>query len=340
LDPVVDHGGSLSRAARLFPHAPRPWLDLSTGINPHTYPFEALPASAFARLPEESRLRELQEIAADAYGAPSAAHVVAAPGTQILLPMVAALAGGGRAAVLSPTYAEHARACAIAGFETVETDRFDELATADLAIVVNPNNPDGRIVPHDDLANLAARLRARGGLLVVDEAFMDVCHAEQSLCGSVGDGGIIVLRSFGKFFGLAGVRLGFAIAAEPTAELLRARFGPWAVSGPALEIGITALADLDWHDAMRARLAEAAAGLNAMLAGADLDIIGGTSLYRLVRAPDAESLFDALGRAGILVRNFERHPDLLRFGIPGGKADFGRLRGALESWRGDRERRT
>ena len=202
---AVDHGGSLGRASALFPHAPQPFVDLSTGINPHSYPLFDLPATALSRLPEATRGRELAKVAASAYGAPSAANVVLAPGTQILLPRVASLVSPGKALVLGPTYAEHARAAAIAGHPVTEVDDFDALAGADLAIVVNPNNPDGRVIERERLLQLAGTLRAKGGLLVVDEAFMDVGPHAESLAGDVDQGGIVVLRSFGKFFGLAGL---------------------------------------------------------------------------------------------------------------------------------------
>ncbi|TIV95161.1 MAG: aminotransferase class I/II-fold pyridoxal phosphate-dependent enzyme, partial [Mesorhizobium sp.] len=250
---AVDHGGSLGRASALFPHAPQPFVDLSTGINPHSYPLFELPATALTRLPEAGQLRELAEIAAAAYGAPSAAHVAAAPGTQILLPRVASLVRPGKVLVLGPTYAEHARAAAIAGHAVAEVSDFDALAEADLAVLVNPNNPDGRVIEKPRLLDLAALLHAKGGLLVVDEAFMDVGPVEHSLAGNVGEGGIVVLRSFGKFFGLAGVRLGFALTDALTAERLDAQLGPWAVAGPALEYGIRALSDAAWQADMRQR---------------------------------------------------------------------------------------
>lgn len=195
MDAVADHGGSLGRAAALFPHAPLPWIDLSTGINPHSYPLFDLPATALSRLPEPVRARELAAVAAAVYGAPSAANVVPAPGTQILLPRVAASVKPGRALVLGPTYAEHARACAIAGHTVAEVRDFDALFGADIAVVVNPNNPDGRVVSRQNLLELADKMRAKGGLLVVDEAFMDVGPADERVDGDVGRGGLVVLRS-------------------------------------------------------------------------------------------------------------------------------------------------
>jgi cobalamin biosynthetic protein CobC len=334
---IVDHGGSLDRARALFPDAPEPWIDLSTGINPHSYPVFDLPATAFARLPEPAHNKQLAHVAAAAYGAPSAAHVVPAPGTQILLPRVASLVKPRRAVVLGPTYAEHRRAASIAGHHVEETADLARLADADLAILVNPNNPDGRVVQRASLLELAAALHHRGGLLVVDEAFMDVGPRTESLDGHVERGGIVVLRSFGKFFGLAGVRLGFAISSTELARRLDDQLGPWAVAGPALEIGARALADKHWQETTRSNLTEAANRLDALLARHDIPVMGGTSLFRYVRLPDARTLFETLGRHGILVRNFGERPHHLRFGLPADETEWNRLAGALGAWRDARK---
>jgi cobalamin biosynthetic protein CobC len=334
---VSDHGGSLAAARNRFPDAPQPWIDLSTGINPHSYPHSPLPATALARLPEPGDELALREIAATAYGAPSAACLVAAPGTQVLLPTVYGLTGPGRAAVLSPTYAEHARAAAIAGHHVIETGDFEQLADARLAIVVNPNNPDGRLHARGDLLRLAARLSEKGGLLVVDEAFMDVGPEGESLCAEVEDVPVVVLRSFGKFYGLAGVRLGFAVASQPIAERLRDLLGPWAVSGPALAIGRQGLADGGWRAAMLVRLEKESQRLDDLILAAGLTRCGGTHLYRLVRSPHAASLHRALGEAGVHVRAFEALPDHLRFGLPGDEEAWSRLGDALSRWTRARE---
>lgn len=334
---MTDHGGSLDAARKAFPEAPEPWIDLSTGINPHSYPLLDLPQAALTRLPEPARLATLCEVAARAYDAPCAANIAAAPGTQILLPQVMRLVPPGRAVVLSPTYAEHARTAALVGHGVHETSRFDDLAAADLAVVVNPNNPDGRVLSRAALLDLAAKLRRKGGLLVVDEAFMDVGPTKESLAGDVAAGGIVVLKSFGKFFGLAGLRLGFAIASPAIAKTLAADLGPWAVSGPALEYGLAALADRDWQNAMRAELERRAARLDALLSAHGIPVSGGTSLFRFVEHGQAVGIFAALGRAGILVRRFERLPNHLRFGLPANDAEFERLDQALTGWRKSRE---
>lgn len=329
LGEIEDHGGSLSRADRLFPAAPKPWLDLSTGINPHSYRFADLTESAFRRLPETAELSRLLDAATRAYAAPSPRNLVAAPGTQILLPLVASLVPPGRAAILSPTYAEHRRAAAIAGHEAIAVSSFADLAGADLAIVVNPNNPDGHVSRRAALLELAAHMRQRSRLLIVDEAFMDVGPRDQSLAGDADAGGFVVLKSFGKFFGLAGIRLGFVIGAPDIVSALDARLGPWAVSGPALEIGIAALGDLAWQETMRRHLADSARSLDALLARHGLVVQGGTDLYRFLRIPHASSIFRALGERGILVRAFDEDATALRFGIPAGNSAFDRLADAL-----------
>ncbi|MGB3387727.1 MAG: threonine-phosphate decarboxylase CobD [Pseudaminobacter sp.] len=329
---VSDHGGSLDRARALFPQAPLPWIDLSTGINPHSYPLFDLPATALSRLPEPARLRNLTDLAAGVYGAPSPDNIVAAPGTQILLPRVAALVKPGQAAVLGPTYAEHARAAALAGHEVGEVKDFAALYDADLAIVVNPNNPDGRVIQRGNLLDLARHLQAKGGLLVVDEAFMDVGPQAERVDGNVEEGALVVLRSFGKFFGLAGVRLGFAIAAAPITKAVEAGLGPWAVAGPALEYGIRALGDTAWQEAMRGRLQDAAARLDALLTEFSIPVSGGTSLFRFVRMAEAKSLFLELGAQGIVLRNFTWDASTLRIGLPGNEDEWQRLDAALAGW--------
>jgi cobalamin biosynthetic protein CobC len=333
-----EHGGDLGTARLLFPDAPEPFIDLSTGINPYPYPIPQLAPDVFTRLPEPAALERLAAVAAEAYGAPSAAHVVPAPGTQILLPQVAALVRPGRAAVLGPTYAEHVDAAVRAGHQAQDVTDRAGLRNADLAVVVNPNNPDGRIVSRAELLSCARDLAPKG-LLVVDEAFMDVGTGGTSLAADVGRRNVVVLRSFGKFFGLAGLRLGFALADPAMAVRLRAGLGPWAVAGPAIAIGVAALQDHAWAEATRARLAQAAGRLDQVLTGAGLTVAGGTSLFRLVHTEVAPELFHHLGGAGILVRRFAREATWLRFGLPAREPDWQRLAAALARFGGTAHRR-
>lgn len=326
--PLV-HGGNLDAARRQFPDAPEPLIDLSTGINPDSYPLPPLPPDSFRQLPQQAALQRLTGAAARAYGAPSPDHVVPAPGTQILLPLVAALVLPGRARVLGPTYAEHVRVATLVGHKAEEVTNLDDLAEADLAVVVNPNNPDGRTVGKGELLAVADAQRERRGLLVVDEAFMDVAPAGSSLSGGVGQGNIVVLRSFGKFFGLGGLRLGFAIAAPDIAARLNTSLGPWPVSGPAIIIGAAALADSAWAQATRQSLNRRTRELDELLSTGGLQVVGGTPLFRLVRTAAAGALFSHLGCAGIWVRRYAEQPEWLRFGLPHGEQEWRRLREAL-----------
>jgi cobalamin biosynthesis protein CobC len=328
-DEPLWHGGDLGAARRLFPGAVEPFIDLSTGINPNPYPVARFSAARLARLPDPGSLSELARTAARAYGAASAEHVVPAPGTQILLPQVAGLAPPGRAAILAPGYPEHARAASLAGHTVRAMHGLDECGDATLVIVGNPNNPDGKVFARTDLLALAKELRRRNGVLVVDEAFMDVGPRQMSLAADVGCGNVVVLRSFGKFFGLAGLRLGFALTAAPRAARLRATLGPWAVSGPALAVGTQALADTVWIERTRRRLDGAAQRLDEILSGLALTVVGGTSLFRLVKTPAANALFRHLGHAGIWVRAFPDHPNWLRFGLPANERAWRRLKAAL-----------
>ncbi|WP_431856513.1 threonine-phosphate decarboxylase CobD [Azospirillum sp.] len=310
----VLHGGDLDAARAAYPTAPEPWIDLSTGINPWPYPLPAISDTAWTRLPGRGEEESLRAAAAAYYGAPSAAHAAAAPGSQALIQLLPRLRAPGRVSVLGPTYAEHARAWAVAGHTVRTVGRLEDL-DGDVAVIVNPNNPDGRVVGRADLFALAERFAARGGWLVVDEAFADVVP-EAGITDAVDRPGLVVLRSFGKFFGLAGVRLGVALAAEPLAAAIRDAVGPWAVPGPTLAIATQAFQDGAWIAATRRRLSAEAAGLDGALAGLGFTVIGGTPLYRLARHTFATPILNALGRAGVLVRRFEDHPEWLRFGLP------------------------
>ncbi|MEI8394025.1 MAG: threonine-phosphate decarboxylase CobD [Rhodospirillaceae bacterium] len=325
---VTDHGGNLCRARLRFPAAPEPWLDLSTGINPWPYPFEPPAAEVWQRLPAEASLESLVSAAARAYGAAGPDRVATAPGSQALIQLLPRLHPPCRVAVVGPTYAEHALCWSVAGHRVEMVDHPDHLFESDagVGILVNPNNPDGRLWPPALLARLAAHFAARGGWLVVDEAFADALPPTEL---PVEHSGLIALRSFGKFFGLAGLRLGFALAEPMLAASLRQAIGPWPVSGPAAVIGAAALADSAWINATRSRLVSAAEQLDRLLSGCGLTVLGGTPLFRLAHSDKAAALYQRLGEAGILVRRFEAHPAWLRFGLPDSEAARLRVEAAL-----------
>jgi len=312
--PGVCHGGDLAAARRLFPNAPEPWIDLSTGINPEPYPIPHLPPEIFARLPDADRLASLERIAARRYRVPPAMEIVAAPGTQALIQILPRLHQAKSVGILGFTYNEYQRVWREGGVEPRIVENLDALSACDIAIIVNPNNPDGRLVATEDLATLARHLARKGGLLVVDEAFMDLLPASQSLVPMLPEAGALVLRSFGKTYGLPGLRLGFAIAGELIAARLRAMLGPWAVAGPAIEIARAALADDAWLAALPERLAHQAAIVESCLSRCGAQKIGATPLFQLFAHPQAEKLFRQFGREGVLLRRFPERPDWLRAG--------------------------
>ena len=331
---VVRHGGDLDAAGRRFGAPEGGWLDLSTGISPHAYPLPPLAPEAWQKLPRSDAEAALIEAARKAYGAPADARIVVSPGTQAAIQALPRLGRVGRAvagvAVLGPTYGEHAHVWRAAGHDVREVVSLDEANGADVTVIVNPNNPDGRVIDGGTLVALHASIARRGGLLVVDEAFADADPAV-SIAGLAGRPGLVILRSFGKFFGLAGLRLGFVLTDAAIGDQFTASFGPWAVSGPALEVGRTALADSAWCETMRVRLAADARRLDALLASAGISVVGGTSLYRLIKTDTAARLHDGLARQGILARIFDDRPTLARIGLPGEAAAFDRLADALNA---------
>jgi cobalamin biosynthetic protein CobC len=325
---AIVHGGNLDEARRRFPEAPEPWIDLSTGINPLPYPVPDLAADDWARLPTQDREGALLDAAARRYRVASGGMIVAAPGTQALIQVLPRLVSPCRVAVVGPTYEEHKASWMRCGHDLAVVGDLREAGSADAVIVVNPNNPTGRLFPPETLRAFA---EARGGklrLLVVDEAFMDVMPATASLIPALPPA-TVVLRSFGKFYGLAGVRLGFAIAEPAIATPIAAELGPWAVSGPAIEIGTAALSDEAWSSATMARLAHDQQRLDAILCKAGFSIMGGTPLFRLATIRNAAEVAEKLGRHGIHVRVFPAEPCWLRFGLPGPSEDWDRLERAL-----------
>ncbi|MGH1419788.1 MAG: threonine-phosphate decarboxylase CobD [Hyphomicrobiaceae bacterium] len=310
------HGGRLSVAQGLYPNAPQPWLDLSTGINPWGYPLNKISSETWARLPEPTDIHDLERRAREAYAAPSVAKIVAVSGSDIAIAMLPRLVDKNRRVVIfGPTYVSHANAWARAGHQVTITDDLDALGAADVAIVVNPNNPDGRVVPVEKCLTIASEINQRNGLMIVDEAFGDA-YPETSVVPELGRcPSLVVLRSFGKFYGLAGLRLGFAISAHPIVELLRHSIGDWPVSGPAIAIGTKALGDSPWVLETRARLATASRDVDVVLKKSGGEVIGGTSLFRLLNHSQAGAIFVALAEAGILVRPFDYAPRWLRIGL-------------------------
>ncbi len=313
-----DHGGNIDQARAAYGGAD--WIDLSTGINRVPYPLPALSPEAWTMLPTAEAKAGLIAAARAAFG--TEAPGVALAGAQAAIQLLPRLLGPGRARVLGPTYNEHAASLRAGGWAVEEVDTLEGLAGADLAVVVNPNNPDGRTHAPAALRALAPRV----GQLVVDESFADPVPG-LSLLADPGE--ILVLRSFGKFWGLAGLRLGFAFGPAARIAGLAEMAGPWPVSGAAIEIGRVALADTAWRAATIARLTAEAVRIDALAARAGWRLVGGTALFRTYDTPDAAAAQDRLARARIWSRIFPYSPRWIRLGLPGGGAEWQRLEEAL-----------
>lgn len=313
-----EHGGNLDRAQQRFGGRAEDWIDLSTGINRLPYPVGDIDPHYWNALPSRSEIEALHQAAQHAYR--TSAAVIAMGGAQAAIQMLPQLASPGRARILAPTYNEYAGVLSAAGWEVEEVSARDALAGADLAIVVNPNNPDGRRFPPKDLLALLPRVRR----LVVDESFADA--VPQALLAPEADRpGLLILRSFGKFYGLAGLRLGFALGDASDIARLAAMSGPWPVSGAAIAIGCRALRDDAWAQATSARLARDCVRLDDIAQAQGWGRVGGTPLFRLYETPDALTAQAKLAGGRIWSRVFAQKSTWLRLGLPGSEAEWTRL---------------
>jgi cobalamin biosynthetic protein CobC len=321
---IRDHGGNLDVALARFGGRLEDWIDLSTGINRQSYPVPVLEPRHWSALPSRSDIDALHDAAQQAYATRASVRAVA--GAQAAIQLLPHLARPGRAHILAPTYNEFAPVLAGAGWQVENVGEIEALAGADIAVVVNPNNPDGR--QHDPAKLLA--LLSRVKRLVVDESFADAIP-QGSLAAEADRAGLLVLRSFGKFYGLAGLRLGFVLGSAEDIAALEALAGPWPISGAAIEIGRKALLDRDWADATRARLVTEALRLDGLAKATGWNRVGGIPLFRLYDVGNAVAAQERLARARIWSRIFKDKPNWLRLGIPGEETEWTRLGEALSA---------
>lgn len=321
------HGGGVSAAARRWGIPRARWLDLSTGINPHGWPVPALDPAVWRRLPDADD--GLERIARAWAGAPAQAGCLPLPGSQAAIQQLPELRQASTVAVPAPGYGEHARRWRDAGHRLQALSATDLPGTAervDVLVWIQPNNPTGQLLPRGTLLACWRSLARRGGWLIVDEAFLD--DPAFSLAPFTGEPGLLVLRSLGKTFGLAGVRAGALFGPPELCAAVERRLGPWALSGPARAVMAAALQDLGWQSANRLRLAEQSRRLRALLADHGLPATGHTDLFAYCPTANAAAIADHLARQAILVRRFD-DPPALRFGLPGEEGEWGRLVGAL-----------
>ncbi|WP_296424817.1 threonine-phosphate decarboxylase [Yoonia sp.] len=294
-----DHGGGLDAAITRYGGTRADWLDLSTGINPVPYPIPTLPADVWTALPDQAAFDRLYGLARRFWNVPPDATIIGACGASALIAALPRMVPTGQVCIPGPTYNEHGAAFRAAGWALGQ-------APTDAIVAVHPNNPDGLLWTADQLT---------APFTIIDESFGDVAP-DQSLIALADRPGTVILKSFGKFWGLAGLRLGFAIGDPAIIARLGDILGPWQISGPALSIGAEALADPQWARETRARLTTDAARLDTLLASKGAKIIGGTTLFRLYKVQDAAAAQTRLAQNHVWSRTFPYAPDWLRLGLP------------------------
>ncbi|MEO0357388.1 MAG: threonine-phosphate decarboxylase [Pseudomonadota bacterium] len=293
-----DHGGNIDAAVARYGGARADWMDLSTGINPCPYPAHVGAPDAWTALPDKAAQDALLTAARQFWAVPPDAAILAAPGCSALIAQIPTLWPTGTVQIAQPTYNEHAASFGYHGWTVTQV-------LADVSVHVHPNNPTGAFHAPETLTPTC----------VIDESFCDIAP-DRSLIAQAGYAGRLVLKSFGKFWGLAGLRLGFAIGDPALIDALKNRLGPWAVSGPALNIGTKALSDPDWATQTRVQLAQMAMQLDAIMAPHVNDTIGDVSLFRTYAVADARHLQDHLARHHIWTRTFPYSDHWIRLGLP------------------------
>jgi cobalamin biosynthesis protein CobC len=330
---MLEHGGNLAAAAKQYDIPLEDWLDLSTGINPNGYPIANIPAAAWQKLPLEDD--GLIEAACAYYGCQLALPTA---GSQAALQILPQLRATSKVAMPKFMYQEHANAWQAHGHEIIKFDFFPDeniIEQADVLLLCNPNNPTATKFSVTELLSWHSALALRGGWLVVDEAFMDVTP-EASIAHYTRLEGLFVLRSLGKFFGLAGARVGFLLAEAHMLQLMQEAIGPWSITGPSRLIAKQALLDKAWQEKARAQLAENSQKLTTLLTKYNLTPMSGTALFQFVPTKNALALQQHLAQQGIWVRLFSDTPGLsaraaVRFGLPP-EDGWARLESALKLW--------
>lgn len=329
------HGGQVRAVMQHFPNAPAPYVDLSTGISPFAYPFTVPEADIFSRLPERDEEWALRQAAAQAYGVSSPDMVVSGAGSQSLIALLPFILPAQRVCLLGPTYSGHAQAWQGNTVPLTQVQNPDALHAAathrgTVCVVCNPNNPDGRLLSAAWLTDLADVCASHGSYLVVDEAFADFC--EDSVAHLLPHPALIILRSFGKTYGLPGVRLGFLLADGDFAARFRAALGSWPVGSIGLAVGQQALQDTAWRQHVRQQVFDAHTRLLRVLDAAGLSCVGQAPLFTLVNTVYAADLWRHLCQHGIVTRIFSDQPGRLRIGLPGNDVAWARLEDALAHW--------
>lgn len=328
------HGGQLKEAKIQFPHVAQGWIDLSTGINPYAYPFSPMTPDRSTQLPSIEDEHRLRGLAALRYGVRDQHLIAVAPGTQILISLMPYILNAKQVCVFCPTYMEHIKTwqqTTVSVHQVVTLDDFMRFSTQEqtIGIICNPNNPDGRLFNVQQMQTIIHQWGSFHNHVVVDEAFMD--FEGQTIASLLPHPALTILRSFGKTYGLAGVRLGFLLSNASYVEKLRKMLGPWPISGSALHVGLQALRNREWILKVKDQLSKQIKQFDQLFLYNACKVVGGTHLFRLIEMQEAHNLWKYLANHGIWVRKFDYNPQWLRFGLPQ-EQDWGRIEKTIQDY--------
>ncbi|MEP2979564.1 MAG: threonine-phosphate decarboxylase CobD [Lentilitoribacter sp.] len=324
----LEHGGNLERAIQTYGGSRSDWIDISTGISPFIAPIPDLDLSSWHRLPERAVVSELAEIAKKYYA--SKQNCLVTSGSQFLINHLPDLLQGD-VGIVGPTYGEYAGAFARNNRSYTALSSIDDIGDVRSLVLANPNNPDGRLYSQDELCVLAKVLKQRDGYLVVDEAFCDVCEKASMLMTDPIEN-LIVLKSFGKFFGLAGARIGFVFAHNEVLSRIKYLQGPWSVSGPSISVARHVLTRDGIHCELLKKISSRHGQFIQMLGRTGLKIAGGTKLFTLIEHESAANLHEHLLVEKILTRKFDYNASWLRLGLTCNEEEDLRLQQAILSF--------
>ena len=340
------HGGIKESDLRAFGLRLEDCLDFSASVSPLGPPegvWDAINAVDLAAYPDPHCLALTEAIAAHHSGdGVTTEHVIVGNGSTEIIHLLTrayietAAAASRSALLLTPTYGEYDGAVRICGgrVETLTATRCSrgfswdvgtagQLISAEepaLTFVCNPNNPTGALCSLTELATLAEAVSGVGGLLVIDEAYINLSD-RRAECHAVGMAAqhpaVVVLRSMTKDYALTALRLGYAIAAPPVIARLEALQPDWSVNGLAQAAGMVALDAAGYLERARQAVSASRECIVERLEGLGIKCYPAAANFVLAQVGDAPSVRDALARQGLFVRDCTSFglPDCIRIGL-------------------------
>ncbi len=317
----IQHGGDIDLAIKKYGGQRADWIDLSTGINRTSYPWQENVKVELRDLPSNKLLRSLEKAASRAYKVAEDKDTAAVQGAQQIISLLPiCLKNYNSVAILGPTYNEYEKAFKSSEIKAETVSEVSKLSSSDIAIVVNPNNPTGKVIAEEILNDLSKKVR----ILIIDESFKMFSSRRIQKFDNV-----IQINSLGKFFGLAGVRLGFVSGPSNFIKSVRGMLGPWPVSSIAAEIGKIALNDQAWISQMEKILLEGSDVLHRACNRKNWKLIGKTNLFHTYATSSSLKVEKQFAAHYIWIRTFDYSETWVRLGIPTSKYEWTRVRQAL-----------